>query len=143
MHELKTEIIIQASPEKVWQLLMDFNNYPSWNPFINSISGRAITGEKISCKLRMENGKTMTFTPKVLAVEVGKKFEWLGHLLLPGLFDGNHYFYIEKINDAQVKFIHGERFKGILAGMVMKSIGEDTKKGFIKMNIALKEQAEK
>ncbi len=41
MSELNSEIEIGASPERVWQLLTDFDRSPAWNPFIRSISGRA------------------------------------------------------------------------------------------------------
>ncbi len=37
--EIKTEILISASPEKVWAILNDFGNYPNWNPFITSLTG--------------------------------------------------------------------------------------------------------
>jgi uncharacterized protein YndB with AHSA1/START domain len=37
--EIKTEILINASPDKVWAILTDFDNYPSWNPFITSLKG--------------------------------------------------------------------------------------------------------
>ncbi len=44
---IKTEIIINASKEKVWQVLTDFDKYPAWNPFIVSIKGEL----KVSTRL--------------------------------------------------------------------------------------------
>lgn len=35
--EIKTEIVINASPEKIWAILKDFDKYPAWNPFIKSV----------------------------------------------------------------------------------------------------------
>ncbi|WP_236025435.1 SRPBCC family protein [Flavobacterium geliluteum] len=37
--EIKTQIIIHASPDKVWAVLTDFENYPNLNSFIKSITG--------------------------------------------------------------------------------------------------------
>jgi uncharacterized protein YndB with AHSA1/START domain len=34
MKELHTEIEIDASAERVWDILTDFASYPQWNPFI-------------------------------------------------------------------------------------------------------------
>lgn len=45
--EIKTEILINATPEKVWSILTSFDNYPNWNPFIKSIKGEAKVGNKI------------------------------------------------------------------------------------------------
>ena len=42
--EIKTEIIINTKPEKVWEVLTDFENYPTWNPFIQNISGEQKVG---------------------------------------------------------------------------------------------------
>jgi hypothetical protein len=33
----------------------------------------------------------------VLEVVPGRTLRWLGHLLVPGIFDGEHYFEIEPL----------------------------------------------
>jgi uncharacterized protein YndB with AHSA1/START domain len=47
MNELRTEIIIDASPEKVWKALTDLDKYPDWNPFICHAVGKAKLGETV------------------------------------------------------------------------------------------------
>jgi uncharacterized membrane protein len=37
MAEIRTEIAINGSAEKVWNELMDFKNFPDWNPFVKEI----------------------------------------------------------------------------------------------------------
>jgi uncharacterized protein YndB with AHSA1/START domain len=32
--QLESEVEVQASPERVWEVLTDFAAYPDWNPFI-------------------------------------------------------------------------------------------------------------
>jgi hypothetical protein len=58
------------------------------------------------------------------------------------MFSCHHFFRIEPLANGQVKFVHGEEFTGLLAGIIMKQIGEQTRSGFISMNKALKERAE-
>jgi uncharacterized protein YndB with AHSA1/START domain len=41
---IKTEIVINASKEKVWHVLTDFKRYPQWNPFITSVEGELVKG---------------------------------------------------------------------------------------------------
>ena len=63
-------------------------------------------------------------------------------MIIPGVFDGEHSFIIETIEDNKVRFTQREQFKGIMTPLIMKSIGEKTKRGFEAMNHALKERAE-
>ena len=32
MNRIETEISIDAKPQKVWQVLTDFEQYPNWKP---------------------------------------------------------------------------------------------------------------
>lgn len=141
MKQLKTEIIIDAPAEKVWQLLTNLNDYHRWNPFISS-AGEVVPGARISNDMLMD-GKTMRFRPRIGQVVPGRSFEWTGHLLVPGLFDGNHYFDIEPLTPTQCKLTHGERFSGLLSAWLLKKIGAQTLQQFMAMNQALKQQAEK
>ncbi len=64
--EIKTQIIIFAKPEKVWEVFASYEDYPNWNPFIKSIVGSVRVGEKIKVEISPPEGKGMTFKPKVL-----------------------------------------------------------------------------
>lgn len=141
--QLYTEIEINASPEKVWRILTDFETYPNWNTFVRSAKGKIAVGEKLEIFIKPEGARGMTFKPTVLAAEKEKEFRWLGKFLISGLFDGEHFFKIERLDDAKVKFIHGENFSGILVGLMAKSLDTDTLRGFREMNEALKKEAEK
>ncbi|MFQ5793715.1 MAG: SRPBCC family protein [Candidatus Bipolaricaulia bacterium] len=46
MKEIQTEVEIDASAERVWQLLTDFAAFPEWNPFIRRASGKVKTGTR-------------------------------------------------------------------------------------------------
>lgn len=139
--KIKTEIIINATKEKVWEILTDFEGYQNWNPFIIRSEGKAIIGTKL--KNTMLNGKgTMTFKPVILTVKPLIYFDWLGSLGFKGIFDGHHYFEIEELQAGQVKFTQGENFSGILSKPILKKIGEQTRENFLKMNQALKQRAE-
>ena len=142
MRELKTEIEIQASAEKVWELLTDFNGFPEWNPFIRSIDGRLITGERLKVYLQPSGARGMTFRPRVLKVEPPKEFRWLGHLLMPGLFDGEHIFTVESLAIDKVRFVQREVFQGILVRLFSRRLDTETRRGFEEMNLALKNLTE-
>ncbi|MBT0811206.1 SRPBCC domain-containing protein [Litoribacter ruber] len=138
---IRTEILINASKEKVWDVLTNFEGYSIWNPFIIESHGKPIEGSYLTNTMVSCDG-TMTFKPKILKMEKYRYFDWMGKLIFKGLFDGHHYFEIVELGANQVKVVHGENFSGLLAGLILKKIGNDTRDNFIKMNLALKAEAE-
>ena len=142
MKKLRTEIEIQASAERVWQLLTDFPSFPQWNPFIRKASGNIRVGERLEVKLQPSGASAMTFRPTVLKVEPNREFRWLGHLLVRGLFDGEHIFTIEPLGEGRVRFTQREVFTGLLVPLFARGLDTDTRRGFEEMNQALKARAE-
>lgn len=140
--EIKTEVVINATPEQVWSILCQFEEYPNWNPFIKSIKGNVTVGEKIIVRIEPPEAKGMTFKPRVLTNVKNRELSWLGHLLLPGLFDGLHKFELVDNGNGTTTFIQSERFKGVLVPLFKKQLKNNTKNGFIEMNNKLKELAE-
>jgi hypothetical protein len=141
MKELHTEIEIDAPAERVWRLLTDFTSYPQWNPFIRNISGQPSPGERLEVRFEPPGGRAMTFKPKVLNAEPNRELRWLGHLLVPGLFDGEHSFTIQPLEGNRVRFVQREAFKGLLVPLFARSLETNTQRGFEEMNRALKERA--
>lgn len=138
---IQTEIIINASKEKVWNILTDLDQYTEWNPFIICSKGRLAKGERLTNTL-LNGSKRIVFKPKVVSVVPHQYFDWLGSLFIKGLFDGHHYFEIDELAPDQVKLTQGEHFSGVLSSYILKKIGEDTRSNFIKMNAAVKQRAE-
>ncbi len=143
MMELHTNIEIEAPAARVWQILTEFGAYPSWNPFVSRIEGTAAAGEKLEVTLSPPGGKPMTMRPTVLTAEPGLKLAWLGRLAgVPKLFEGEHTFEIETLGPNRVRFLHYERFGGVLLPFLRKMLDTKTRAGFEAMNRALKERAE-
>ncbi len=100
---------------------------------MKSLEGEVKPGAQIKVKL-----PGMNFKPKVMAFEKNKEFRWLGHLLFPGLFDGEHRFQLKDNGDGTTTFIHSETFKGILVPLFSRMLDNETKTGFQLMNEKLK-----
>ena len=140
--QLHTEIEIEASPERVWEILTDFAAYSTWNPFIPRISGSASVGSRLDVQLQPPSGRGMRLHPAVLAAVPSHELRWMGHTGVPGLFDGEHRFRIEPLGPDRVRFVQEERFTGLLAPLVLRFIERGTRQGFEAMNLALKARAE-
>ena len=140
--EINTEILINATHEKVWSILTNFDDYPKWNPFIKSINGDVKVGNKITARIEPPEAKGMTFKPRILTFETNKELSWIGHLFFTGLFDGKHKFELIDNGNGTTTFKQSENFKGILLPLLKKQLDNNTKKGFEEMNKKLKELAE-
>lgn len=143
MHRIETQIVIEAPAELVWSLLLDFPSYSRWNPFIPSIAGLLEVGRPLKVFIQPPGANGMKFQPTLLTVEPNRELRWKGKLLLPGLFDGEHYFLLESKPGGGLLFRQGEIFSGILVPLFKRSLDSVIKQGFVAMNEALKREAEK
>lgn len=140
--QLTTSVIINANPAKIWSVLMDFEQYCNWNPFIQSIKYKNADKNALKILLKTGQGKTMSFEPKVLKNEKNRLFQWKGKLLFKGLFDGTHSFELIEQANGTTSFVHSEKFSGILVPFLKKMILGQTKNSFEAMNEALKLKCE-
>jgi hypothetical protein len=140
--QLRTQIDIQATPDRVWQILTDFDNYPQWNPFMTKASGTPAPGQRLMIHMQPEGGRAITFRPTVREAVPQRRLRWLGHLLLPGIFDGEHSFTIEPLDEGGVRLVQQEDFRGALVPLFAKSLDRRTLPAFERMNRALKQRAE-
>ncbi len=144
MKRVFTQIGIDADAGVVWTALTDFSKYPAWNPFMVRIEGRAEVGERLECHPLIPGlRRPVTFRPVVTRAEPRRLFAWLGHTLLPGLADGEHFFEIEPQGDDSVRLAHYQDFRGILIPFIWPFMVGRTRKGFEIWNKALKKRAEK
>lgn len=141
-HHLHTEIEIDAPTDIVWDVLLDLDHYPEWNPFIVEADGTAAVGERLTNRLQPPGGKAMTFRPTVTEVTSKRSFEWLGRLGLPGVFDGRHRFELQPTPSGGTTVTHSEHFTGLLVPFMRSSLDNHTAAGFHAMNTALKARAE-
>lgn len=143
MREIKTQIEINAAPERVWAVLTDFEQAPSWNPFIRSMTGPLAEGRRIEVLIQPPGQSAMTFKPMLLTVKPARELRWRGSLVLPGVFDGEHAFLLDEIAPQKTRLTQSETFSGLLAHLIMSdSMLQATRAGFIAMNEALKRRAE-
>ncbi len=141
MREIRTTIDIEAPPLDVWNVLMDFERYDEWNPFIRSIEGRPTVGEVLEVVLEADGKKPMHVSPRVTDFEMPTRFAWLGSIGFKGIFDGRHHFELVAI-DGGTRLVHYEAFSGALVPIVFPTMRTSTTRGFESMNRVLKERVE-
>ena len=139
--QLESKIEINAPSKDVWSVLTDFDHMASWNPFITEISGRPEPGSRIRVQIVPPGGRSMTFRPMVVTAEPDRVLKWLGRMVIPGIFDGEHEHRIDSLPGNRARYTQTERFSGVLVPFAGKLLAR-TQAGFESMAVALKQRAE-
>ncbi|MEY7851362.1 SRPBCC family protein [Natrarchaeobius sp. A-rgal3] len=142
MNQVEVFEEIDAPPEAVWEVLLEFDSYPEWNPFIRSVEGVPAEGEQLRIRIELPDSRGMTFRPEVVAVEENRRLAWMGRLVVPFAFDGYHEFRLEPIDDGErTRLLQRETFRGALVPLLFD--GARIERGFAAMNQGVKERAER
>lgn len=140
---IESIIEIDAPVDEVWVTFSDFARWPEWNPFVVDLRGTFEVGRRLEARIQPPGGRSMTFKPTVLVFEPERELRWIGRLVVPGVFDGEHAFRFEPLGESRTRFTQSEVFRGILVPLLMGAKGYDrTSRGFEASNQALKERVE-
>jgi hypothetical protein len=134
---VQVQTTIHASAAEVWAMLLDFQKYPTWNPYIRSIEGEAKQGKRLHIVIDGKE-KVYDFKAKVLEVKPDRAFAWGGGALF--FFKARHYFRIEPMPDSTVLFTQGEAWGGLFGKSYGKKVYQEAIANFDKMNVALGKQ---
>ena len=121
--ETEHRIDIAASPERVWQLLSELENYGEWNPY------------SLGDEVRWVNNL-------VTEVEPGKKLCWHSLEWYGFLARGFRCRNLKPLPDGGVRLVHHELMVGPLSGLIEQIYREDIDEGLRVMDEALKAAAE-
>lgn len=139
-HVLDTWIDIEAQPQKVWEMLVDFRSWELWNPFIPIVEGDLRIGEHIRIKVVPPGLRSIIFKPEVYVVKQHEEILWGGSFLW-FVYRGDHAFLLEPLPGGKTRFRQIERFRGPLV-LLMGSMIKKTEIGYHQMNLAFKRHVE-
>jgi hypothetical protein len=139
---LASQIDVDVSPARVWGVLTDLGAYPEWNPFIVRAEGRIEVGSRLSLRMQPVGARAVSLRPTVLEAVEGGHLRWRGQLWMRGIFDAEHDFRVEALDEGRSRLTQNERFTGLLAPVMARSLDRHTLPAFQAMNAALKLRAE-
>lgn len=130
------EIIIHASPEKVWAVLTDTDNYDHWNPVMRLIDGAIEKGNKVKYRFTQDADNVSEIPSRVKKMIPNKLLNQAGGL--PGVLSFDHQYILESVADKTKLIIH-EDYRGIGVNFWNP---EPVEKAYSKLNHALKARVE-
>lgn len=137
---IDTSIDIDAPPEEVWSVIVDFRSWECWNDFIPKVEGNFRVRERMRIRVVPPGLKPMTFKPEVYLIKPNEAIVW-GGSFLKIIYRGDHSFLLEPLPGGKTRFRQIERFMGPMV-LFMGAMIKKTGLGYHQMNLALKEQVE-
>ena len=137
MKTVRTGIVIDAPPEKVWAALTGFSDYAAWNPCLRSIDGEAAPNRILRITIRLAWLPPIRFRARIDRFSRNEILGWRGVLFL-GLLHGRHWFEVQPLDAARTLFIHSEIFGGALSSSFLALFSGVTRQSYDAMNRALK-----
>jgi hypothetical protein len=81
-YEITDAIKIAATPENVWAVLTELDNYPQWHPFYQSVTGQLTVGSTLTIETTSpRTGEPVTLKVKVLTVEADSDLTWASQMV--------------------------------------------------------------
>jgi hypothetical protein len=142
--KIYTETLINTSIENAWSVLTDFKRYSEWNPFITKIEGLPEVGQRLKVTAFLRGTIPLFLCPTIISLIPQQELIWVGNLVAAQVFQGEHIFLLEKIkgNEEQMKFIHTEKYYGLIHKPVSAVMANTNLAGFNAMNEAFKLRCE-
>ncbi|MDX1694447.1 MAG: SRPBCC domain-containing protein [Ketobacteraceae bacterium] len=134
---------IQAPAETVWQVLVDFERYPDWNPFTYRVETDLVPGHAVDLYVKLPGWGRRLQTEYVHQVVRPRLLSWgmtLGHeTLLQALREQR----LEVLSENSCCYQSTDAFRGVLTPLVRFLFARSIRRGFNAMAHALKLEAEK
>ncbi|OHD64669.1 MAG: hypothetical protein A2176_10195 [Spirochaetes bacterium RBG_13_51_14] len=148
MKQIRIEIIIRASAERVWGIIIDFDNYHVWNTFTPRITLRSddiMIGAEFDLDCRMTDQQLLKNEHEVILALEPENFHFcMGTSRTrgrPGI-RSFRWQICEPIDAGITRFINYEEFKGPLALVVNLLYAKKLRAAFEKYCLTLKAYAE-
>lgn len=143
MREIQTDIEISASPDEVWSILSNINDWSDWSPIINQSSGDAAMGSALSITMigKQEGKDGPTYNPVITTFDDSKSFRWRAKMMAGFVMTNDKVFELEETSTG-THLIHKELFSGMFVPLFWSSVEKNVPDMLNSMNAALKAKAE-
>jgi hypothetical protein len=142
MKEIRTEIRIESTKDKVWEILMDLPHWSEWNPIVNKIEGNLEVGGELSITMCDEKGKnTKNYKAKITSIDDKKRFSFIATMMANFMFSADRIIELEDSAEGTL-LIQREIYTGIMVSMFWGKLSTQAKAMLNSMNEALKKKAE-
>jgi len=136
-----TDIVIEATPAQVWEVLTDFESMPDWSSSFQGITGDVSDGGQATA-IYLNEGAPQEF-PHVLSWEEGRSFSWSDPLAFaPGIVD-DHHFTVDRTDGSATLFVQTDQFTGDSTVFPASTLADLLSGAYAQFNQELKAEVER
>jgi hypothetical protein len=138
----RAEAEIAAPPALVWDVLMDLESYPLWNPYTIAMESTLRVGDPMVMAVKMNELLTLEQIEHIRVLEAGHKVCWGIETTTPELNSGERCQWLEALPDGGTRYVTEDLIEGLLNPVVLGLFDTDLQRGFDGVARGLKGRAE-
>ncbi len=141
--KIATEVAVQASPDKIWNTLIDFAAYPEWNRFLKSVRGLAAPDAPLDVELQYYGKPLEKKSGQVTGFIPPKYFSWSWkHKFGAWFLAAEHVFRIKTTDSGKVIFFQEMYYTGLGLKFRRRDVEHTVRLSLDKLNDDLKHRVE-
>lgn len=140
--QINDEITIEASAERVWEIIADLASYPQWNPVLREARGEIARGSRLHLLVNSTGEGVLLASPRITQVDWGHTLVWLDRIGVPGLLDSRYRMSLEPLGEGRVRLLQESSYRGALVPFVRRRLQASSGGSHRKISRALKRRAE-
>lgn len=139
--DIVRRIVINATPEAVFNAITDFPSYPLWNPWITKAVGSCEEGASVTVDAHLR-GKTQQYLHTILSRKPPYEFLWCDKGWFTLFVDGRRLRQCVAV-ESGTEYTVTLSITGALTFLVKRLFGSSLEEGMTKETHALKQYVEK
>ncbi|HET7490222.1 MAG TPA: SRPBCC domain-containing protein [Acidimicrobiales bacterium] len=127
--QLRTETVIDAPPQAVWDVLADFAAWDGWNPTLQRASGPPVVGTDVRMRLRL--GRVhVPMRQRILVADGPRELAWNSRQPVPAALDVIRRFLLEPADGGRTRLVQLEDTTGFLGWLEVRLLGRLIVRGY-------------
>lgn len=130
---------LSMNSQQAWQMLINFADYPQWNPFTPQVIGKAYEGATVELHVNLVDNKTQISREVIQCIIPEKQLSWGMHMVHPWLLKARRDQYLIAIDNERCTYHTEDHLSGILCPLVVLLYGKAMRDGFNRVGKALQD----
>lgn len=139
------QLQVDAPPEYLWRVLIDFESYSEWNPFITKVEGEARIGAEINLHVKLDPrlDSIRLWKEMIISLKDNQHLSYDTHFLSSTLFNAVRWQTIRPVEDGTKSIYHTyQKITGLASWPISRTFGDRICAGFEASSRAFKQRVE-